>query len=98
MKSVCLVCGAQFVEGQGWIEPHYFPCANDRYGWLFVREVPDDYVRPNAPTSESLPGFILSLLDLPIPGLLRLPREQDEQHAAEGEVEGIVDEEVPGEE
>jgi len=92
MKSVCLVCGAQFVRGKGWVEPHYFPCANDRHGWLFVREVSDDYVRPNAPT-ESLLSVIL-----PIPGLLRLPREQDEQHTAEGEIQGILNEEVTGEE
>ena len=32
----CIVCGARFKDGEGWLDPHKFPCANDRYGWLFT--------------------------------------------------------------
>ena len=46
MKSVCVVCGAEFVDGKGWIEKHYSLCANDNYGWNWCKSVPDDWVRP----------------------------------------------------
>ncbi|OQC55394.1 MAG: hypothetical protein BWX54_01962 [Verrucomicrobia bacterium ADurb.Bin018] len=39
--KVCICCGARWVDGKGWIDPHTYPCANDNYGWLFCTEVPD---------------------------------------------------------
>lgn len=38
-KTVCLVCEIPWRDGKGWIGKHKFPCANDRYGWLFVKEI-----------------------------------------------------------
>jgi hypothetical protein len=38
-KYVCAVCGALFVEGKGFVEPHVSPCANERYGWNFVGQL-----------------------------------------------------------
>ena len=35
-KDRCICCGAEFVEGKGFIEPHTFPCANERYGWAWT--------------------------------------------------------------
>lgn len=32
----CICCGAEFVGGKGFIEPHIFPCANERYGWAWT--------------------------------------------------------------
>jgi hypothetical protein len=44
-KSVCLICGALWKNGKGFVEEHYFPCANDRYGWNFVKRVPINWER-----------------------------------------------------
>ena len=41
MKSVCAVCGAEFIEPVGFIEPHYHPCACLRYGLLFTIDAPE---------------------------------------------------------
>ena len=35
-KDRCICCGAEFVDGKGFVEPHTFPCANERYGWAFT--------------------------------------------------------------
>lgn len=33
---VCMICGTRWRDGEGFVEVHSFPCANDRYGWNFV--------------------------------------------------------------
>ena len=45
-KSICVGCGAEWIEGKGFIQEHYWHCVNARYGWLFTVEVPIYYVRP----------------------------------------------------
>jgi len=45
MKDVCVICGAEFVEGRGFVEPHYFPCFNERYCTAICDEVSDDWIR-----------------------------------------------------
>lgn len=55
MKHVCICCGALFVDGKGWVEPHYFPCANHNYGWAWCVTVADDWERPpDMPLEEQL--------------------------------------------
>lgn len=44
-KRVCVICGAEWRDGEGFIEEHIAPCANQRYGWVFTIEVPDDWRR-----------------------------------------------------
>lgn len=36
-KQYCICCGIEWIKGKGWVGEHIFPCANDRYGWNFVR-------------------------------------------------------------
>ena len=50
-KYVCSVCGARFVNGRGFVEDHYFPCANDRYGWNFCDRVPMGWKRKRYDTA-----------------------------------------------
>lgn len=45
-RRVCASCGAKWEEGRGFVEPHYFPCANNEHGWNFTKERPDNWVRP----------------------------------------------------
>ena len=35
-KDRCICCGAEFVDGKGFVEPHTFPCANGQYGWAWT--------------------------------------------------------------
>lgn len=34
--SYCMICGARFKRGEGWIDHHQMLCANRRYGWNFT--------------------------------------------------------------
>lgn len=38
-KQVCVICEIEFKDGLGWVGEHVFPCANDRYGWNFTKEI-----------------------------------------------------------
>ncbi len=45
-KHVCVICGALFQDGIGFVEKHYTVCRNNTYGENWTREVPDDWERP----------------------------------------------------
>ena len=41
-EEVCLICGIPWKDGIGFVGKHIAPCANDRYGWCFVKPAEDD--------------------------------------------------------
>lgn len=38
----CATCSAIFETGKGWITKHSANCANNNYGWNFVKPEQDD--------------------------------------------------------
>lgn len=51
-KSVCIVCGALFVENIGFVEKHYWPCRNNIYGENWTITVDDNFKRPSGDIDE----------------------------------------------
>jgi hypothetical protein len=45
-KHVCVICGALFQEGAGFVEKHYRLCRVNVYGENWASEVPDVWQRP----------------------------------------------------
>jgi hypothetical protein len=43
LRYVCMICGAGW--DNGWTEEHYWPCANDRWGWNYCVAVDEDWKR-----------------------------------------------------
>ena len=46
-KFVCWICGVEWQDGKGFIEPHKSPCANERYDWNFVVEISENCTKPS---------------------------------------------------
>lgn len=44
-KRVCEECGALYIEGKGFVEPHQVLCFNQRYGYFGLVEVPETWQR-----------------------------------------------------
>jgi hypothetical protein len=49
---VCIICGAKFEEGKGFVEPHVHPCTNARYGWNFCLDR-NEYEKLNRKEAQS---------------------------------------------
>lgn len=52
-KHVCVVCGALFIDGIGFVEKHYRLCRNNVKGENWVTEVAEDWQRPTGEFARS---------------------------------------------